>query len=103
VVEVRGVRLDPASRMVTMNGREVELTTIEFDILEVLMRAAGHVVSRDEIAQRFYNRPATPYDRSIDVHISHLRRKLDAPADLIRTLRGAGYQFAVLESEPEKR
>ena len=102
-LEVCGVRLDPAARLVTMNGREVELTTIEFDILEVLMRAAGRVVSRDEIAQRFYNRPATPYDRSIDVHISHVRKKLDAPADLIRTLRGVGYQFAVLESEPEKR
>lgn len=102
VVEVCGIRLDPGSRMVTMNGREVELTTIEFDILEILMRAAGRVVSRDEIAQRFYNRPATPYDRSIDVHISHLRKKLDAPTDPIRTLRGVGYQFAVLESETEE-
>jgi len=102
VVEASGVRLDPATRQVTMNGREVELTTIEFDILEVLMRVAGRVVSRDEIAQRFYNRPATPYDRSIDVHISHLRRKLDAPTELIRTLRGLGYQFASVDSEPEK-
>jgi two-component system, OmpR family, response regulator CpxR len=101
-VESGGVRLDPATRQVTMNGREVELTTIEFDILEVLVRVAGRVVSRDEIAQRFYNRPATPYDRSIDVHISHLRKKLDAPSDLIRTLRGVGYQFASLEPEPER-
>lgn len=102
-VEAAGVRLDPATRQVTVNGRDVELTTIEFDILEVLMRVAGHVVSRDEIAQRFYNRPATPYDRSIDVHISHLRKKLDAPTELIRTLRGLGYQFAPLEAEPEKQ
>jgi two-component system response regulator CpxR len=101
-IESGGVRLDPATRQVTMNGREVDLTTIEFDILEVLIRVAGHVVSRDEIAQRFYNRPATPYDRSIDVHISHLRKKLDAPTDLIRTLRGIGYQFASLDPEPEK-
>jgi two-component system response regulator CpxR len=102
-VEAAGVRLDPATRQVTISGRDVELTTIEFDILAVLMRVAGRVVSRDEIAQRFYNRPATPYDRSIDVHISHLRKKLDAPTELIRTLRGLGYQFAPLESEPEKR
>lgn len=101
-IESGGVRLDPATRQVTVNGREVDLTTIEFDILEVLIRVAGHVVSRDEIAQRFYNRPATPYDRSIDVHISHLRKKLDAPTDLIRTLRGVGYQFASLDPEPEK-
>lgn len=101
-VEAGPVRLDPASRHVSISGRDVELTTIEFDILEMLMRAAGRAVSRDEIAQRFYNRPATPYDRSIDVHISHLRRKLDAPLDLIRTLRGAGYQFAALEANQEK-
>lgn len=101
-VEASGVRLDPATRQVTMNGREVELTTIEFDILEVLMRVAGRVVSRDEIAQRFYNRAATPYDRSIDVHISHLRRKLNAPTELIRTLRGLGYQFSSADPEPEK-
>jgi len=101
LVEVCGVRLNPASRTVSVNGRDVELTTIEFDILEVLMRAAGRVVSRDEIAQRFYNRPATPYDRSIDVHISHLRRKLDSPQELIRTLRGVGYQFALLDAEEE--
>jgi two-component system response regulator CpxR len=64
-LEVCGVRLDPASRMVAMNGREVELTTIEFDILEVLMRAAGRVVSRDEISQRFYNRPARSEERRV--------------------------------------
>jgi two-component system response regulator CpxR len=94
-VEIGGVRLDPSTRVVTKDGNLVEVTTIEFDILEVLMRAAGHVVSRDELAQRLYNRPASPYDRSIDVHISHLRKKLDGATDLIRTIRGAGYQLAL--------
>ena len=85
-VEIGGVRLDPSTRVVTKDGNLVEVTTIEFDIL---------VVSRDELAQRLYNRPASPYDRSIDVHISHLRKKLDGATDLIRTIRGAGYQLAL--------
>ncbi|MGD0580193.1 MAG: response regulator transcription factor [Bryobacteraceae bacterium] len=100
-VEIGGIRLDPSTRAVTKNGNAVEVTTIEFDILEMLMRAAGHVVSRDELAQRLYNRPASPYDRSIDVHISHLRKKLDGATDLIRTIRGAGYQLA-LETAPSE-
>ena len=96
-VESSGVRLDPDTRQVSLNGREVELTTIEFDILEVLMRAAGRVVSRDEMAQRFYTRPATPYDRSIDVHISRIRAVIEdnpkKPRRII-TVRAAGYVFA---------
>jgi two-component system response regulator CpxR len=92
-IEVSGVRLDSSSRSVTCRGRAVPLTTAEFDVLEMLMRAAGRPVSRDEIALRFYNRLATPYDRSIDVHISHLRKKLAGPFESIRTIRGAGYQF----------
>jgi two-component system, OmpR family, response regulator CpxR len=105
-LEVSGVRLDPSSRRVQIGGKPVDITTIEYDILEVLMRAAGRVVSRDELMQRLYQRPSTPFDRSIDVHISHLRRKLEGPQELIRTVRGIGYQFAVepveqLEPQPE--
>ena len=94
-LEVTGIRLHPASRVASHNGRVLELTTIEFDILEALMRAAGRVVSRDELSQRFYNRPAQAYDRSLDVHISHLRKKLEGASDAIRTVRGAGYQLAL--------
>ncbi len=100
-VEIGDIRLDPSTRCVTKDGNAVDVTTIEFDILEMLMRAAGHVVSRDEVAQRLYNRPASPYDRSIDVHISHLRKKLDGATDLIRTIRGAGYQLALQTAHPE--
>lgn len=94
-IEVSGVRLEPAARTVTLNGQPVDITTIEYDVLELLMRRAGSVVSRDDLAQRLYGRDATPFDRSIDVHISHLRRKLEGPVELIRTIRGTGYQFAV--------
>lgn len=95
VVDVSGVRLDPSSRTVTVLGEPLELTSIEFDILETLMRAAGRVVTRDDLMLKLYQRPSTPFDRSIDVHISHLRKKFDTTPNLIRTVRGSGYQFAV--------
>ena len=71
----------------------MELTTFEFDILEMLMRSAGRVLSRDALMENFYNRKATPFDRSIDMHISHLRKKLEHGETLIKTIRGVGYQF----------
>jgi len=97
-LEVNGIGLDPGAREVYSNGKPVELTTFEFDILELLMRSAGHVLSRDALMENFYSRKATPYDRSLDMHISHLRRKLDRGESLIKTIRGVGYQFT---SSPE--
>src|SRR5438067_3116152 len=70
-VEINGVALDPGSREVSVDGKPVELTTVEFDILEHLMRAAGRVLSRDALMEALYNRKSTPYDRSMDMHISH--------------------------------
>ena len=92
-IEVNGVTLDSGTREVTAQGRRVELTTFEFDILEMLMRSAGRVLSRDALMENFYNRKATPFDRSIDMHISHLRKKLEHGDTIIKTIRGVGYQF----------
>lgn len=92
-IEVNGVVLDPATRKVTVNGRDADLTTFEFDILELLMRAAGRVLSRDDLMESLYSRKATPYDRSIDMHISHIRRKLETGRPFIKTIRSIGYQF----------
>ena len=92
-IESNGIVLDPGTREVTAGGRKIELTTFEFDILEMLMRSAGRVLSRDALMENFYNRKATPFDRSIDMHISHLRKKLENGDDLIKTIRGVGYQF----------
>jgi two-component system response regulator CpxR len=92
-LEVNGVVLDPGSREVFSAGKPVEVTTFEFDILEMLMRSAGRVLSRDALMENMYNRKATPFDRSIDMHISHLRRKLETGHPLIKTIRGVGYQF----------
>jgi len=92
-VEVNGVLLDPGTREVICDGKAVDVTTLEFDILEQLMRNAGRVVSRDGLMESLYNRKSTPFDRSIDMHVSHLRRKLESSRPVIKTIRGVGYQF----------
>jgi two-component system response regulator CpxR len=92
-LEVNGVTVDPGTREVFVAGKRIELTTFEFDILELLMRSAGRVLSRDALMENFYNRKATPFDRSIDMHISHLRKKLEHGETIIKTIRGVGYQF----------
>ena len=92
--------IDPGTREVFCDGKRVELTTFEFDILEQLMRSAGRVLSRDALMEALYNRKATPYDRSMDMHISHLRKKLECGGKvLIKTIRGVGYQFCRTSEE----
>ncbi len=98
-IEVNGVVLDPGAREVLESGRKVDLTTFEFDILELLMRSAGRVLSRDALMESLYNRKATPFDRSIDMHISHIRRKLERDRAIIKTVRGVGYQFCRTSEE----
>lgn len=92
-LSVNGVSLDSASRTVQCDGRPVELTSFEFEILRLLMRSAGRVLSRDQLMESLYNRKSTPFDRSIDVHIAHVRKKLETGRTLIKTVRGVGYQF----------
>jgi DNA-binding response OmpR family regulator len=92
-VTLGNIRVNAASREVWSAGAPVELTAMEFDLLELLMRSAGQVVSREEITAVLFEREATPYDRFLDVHISHLRKKLAGGRSLIRTIRGVGYVF----------
>ena len=92
VIEYGDVRLNVQTHEVQCGGVSVDVTDSEFAILESLMRAAGRVVTRDELAAVLYQRDATPYERSVDVHVSHLRKKLDrASRTMIRTVRGSGY------------
>ncbi len=93
-LSIGAIRLNPTTREVWSSGVPVELTEMEFDLLEMLIRSAGRVVSRDEITAALFEREATPYDRFLDVHISHLRKKLEGGRRLIRTVRGVGYIFA---------
>ncbi len=94
VLEANGVRLNAGTRQVTCEGDAVDVTSIEFDILELLVRSAGRVVSRDDLTRFLYNRQANPMERALDVHMSHLRKKLEKGTELIRTVRGVGYLFA---------
>ena len=101
-IKVADLELDLAIRRVTRSGRELDLTTREFDLLEYLLRHQGHVVSREMLARDVWKEPrrATPIDNVIDVQMTRLRRKIDADGQrrLIHTVRGVG--FAVRESEP---
>jgi DNA-binding response OmpR family regulator len=93
-VTIGDVRINATTREVWIAGSPVELTEMEFDLLEMLMRSAGRVISRDELTLALFERTAAPYDRILDVHISHLRKKLEGGRSLIRTIRGVGYVFA---------
>jgi len=92
-LEIGGVALWPEKRRVQWRGRELPLTSIEFNVLEVLMRNAGRVVSKHEISEQALGRPLARFDRSIDVHLSSIRQKLGDGARLIRTVRGLGYHL----------
>jgi DNA-binding response OmpR family regulator len=93
-LSIGAIRLDPSTREAWSDGVAMDLTEMEFDLLEMLIRSAGRVVSREEITAALFERAATPYDRILDVHISHLRKKLEDRGRLIRTVRGVGYIFA---------
>jgi len=98
-ISMGGVELKPQTRTVCVHGERVDVTAIEFDILEFLMRSSGRTVSRDELTAMLYHRESTPYERSLDVHVSHLRKKLEGAGTLIHTVRRAGYMFV---AEPEQ-
>lgn len=89
------VTIEPAARRLSVGDRELPLTSIEYDILACLVRAAGHIVTRDELMQTVFKRGVDPADRALDVHISRLRHKLGEHRTLILTVRGAGYMLRV--------
>jgi two-component system response regulator CpxR len=93
VLEVGMIRLVPSAREAASEGIALPLTTVEYDILEYLVNAAGRVVSRDELTAALYRRRATKFDRTVDMHICNLRKKLDRNGMLIVTVRGVGYLF----------
>ena len=88
--------MDIGSRQVRCSSGEVDLTGAEFSVLETLARAAGTVVSRDELSRQALGRRASAFDRSLDVHLSNLRRKLGplpGGGERIKTVRGVGYLY----------
>jgi len=91
------VELDLGTRVVRRAGDVVELTAVEFDLLEKLLRAAGRIITREELSKDVLGRSTSPFDRSIDMHISNLRKKLGhhlGDVERIKTVRGVGYIYA---------
>jgi two-component system response regulator CpxR len=102
VVRVGEIELDPARRTVRQSGRDVELTSVEFNLLQVLLIEAGRVVTREHLVDKVLSRKFSPFDRSIDMHVSKVRKKLgdsESGNDHIKTVRGVGYIFT-LPREP---
>ncbi|HZB89587.1 MAG TPA: response regulator transcription factor [Terracidiphilus sp.] len=93
ILAIGSLRLNAATRQAWNRDALLDLTAMEFDLLALLMRSPGRVVSREAITAVLFEREATPYDRFLDVHISHLRKKLESGRGLIRTIRGVGYVF----------
>jgi DNA-binding response OmpR family regulator len=93
-LNVGPIVLNTGMHQVRVAGRPVALTGAEFRVLELLMRAAGQVISREAMTEQALGRKLVPYDRSIDTHISNLRRKLDLEIGRqpeIKNVRGSGY------------
>jgi two-component system response regulator CpxR len=94
---VGDIELNTATRAVRRKGKAIELTAVEFDLLEMLLRSAGEVVPRKNLVSKVLGRGLDPFDRSIDVHVSSLRKKLGHKIkgiERIRTIRGIGYLYA---------
>ena len=88
------LRLNAASRCAWIGEEPIEITSTEFDILDLLARARGKVVTRDQVCGILYQRQATPFERSLEVHISRMRRKIEGAGVTIRSIRGVGYLLA---------
>jgi two-component system response regulator CpxR len=105
VLTVGDVQLDAGTRVVQRGGEVVELTAVEFDLLEKLLRAAGSIITREELSTEVLGRNLSPFDRSIDMHISNLRKKLGhhfGAVERIKTVRGVGYIYAQASSTEGK-
>jgi two-component system response regulator CpxR len=103
VLTVGDISMALGTRTVTCSDALVDLTSVEFNVLELLLRNAGSVVTREQIAEVALGRPLNAFDRSVDVHVSRLRKKLGAcpgTDELIRPIRGIGYFLAA--EAPEK-
>lgn len=98
------ISLDPGAREAWMNHLSLYLTSVEFSLLEVLLRDAGRVVTRERLTETVLGRKLGAFDRVIDVHVSNLRKKLGDPpgGERIKTVRGAGYQLAVRSETSEE-
>jgi DNA-binding response OmpR family regulator len=99
---VDDIRLDRTAREAWANKKRIDLTSVEFSLLETLLDHAGQVVTREQLTEAVLGRKLGPFDRVIDVHVSNVRRKLIQAADVgerIKAIRGSGYLFIVRSEE----
>lgn len=96
-IAVGDLRLDPAAREASLDDAPIDLTSVEFNLLEVLLRDAGRVLTREQLTESVLGRKLGTFDRVIDVHVSNLRKKLGHAhgEERIKTVRGSGYVFAL--------
>ena len=97
---VADLELNPNSRVARIRGEVLNLTTIEFDLLDKFMKSVGRVIGREELVKEVLGREFSPFDRSIDTHVCNLRRKIGPYSngtERIKNVRGVGYLFAPLE------
>jgi len=101
-LQAGATRVNPADRSASHAGVPLDLTSAEFNLLSILVNHAGRVVDKEILSRDALGRPLTAYDRSVDVHISKIRRKLAEAggSGLIVSVRGSGYQFAIADPEP---
>jgi two-component system response regulator CpxR len=105
-LSVAGIELDAGSRTATCNQVALDLTNVEFELLGALMEAPGQILTREHLTESVLDRQFNPFDRSLDMHVSRLRRKLDEAAnigDQIKTIRSVGYQLAIPSGFPQGR
>lgn len=98
LLRVLDLELDQAARKASKAGKKLDLTDVEFGLLETLMRSPGKVVNREDLSKLVLGRAFDPFDRSLDMHVSRLRRKLSqsgADDDQVKTIRGVGYQLVL--------
>ena len=98
-LDIDGIQISPASRIATCDGRELNLTSVEFELLLELLKEAGKIVKKEDLSENVLERKLSPYDRSLDMHISNLRKKLGDRADgteRIKTIRSVGYIYTLV-------
>jgi two-component system response regulator CpxR len=102
VVNVGDIEMDKRTRAVRRDGQPIELTAVEYSLLEKLLHAPGRIVEREELVKDVLHRELSPFDRSIDTHVSNLRKKLGHTVDgveRIKTVRSVGYIYALPETK----
>jgi len=100
-LDINGIEIDTATHSVKANNIELELTTTEFRVLQALMQEAGSVIDKNNLNIAALGRPIELYDRSIDMHVSNLRKKISTASNdsqKIKTIRGVGYLFVNSDS-----